>query len=175
MTDQPTASRGAVDREPDPAAALISVCAAQGITVAVAESLTAGLVAASLGGVPGASAVFRGGVVAYATEVKASVLGVSRELLAEQGPVCGEVAEAMAVGVRSVCDADVGLATTGVAGPGAHYGKPAGTVFIGWAVAGRQFHRLLRFSGTRHEVRHAASMECLRYVLHSVKHSSCEQ
>ncbi|HEV2346519.1 MAG TPA: CinA family protein [Actinocrinis sp.] len=104
------------------------------LTIAVAESLTGGQLAAAITAVPGASAVFRGSVTAYATDLKASVLGVDAALLAEVGAVHAEVARQMAEGVRRVCRADVGVATTGVAGPAPQDGRPVGTVFV--AVAG---------------------------------------
>ena len=114
------------------AAAVDAVAAlrAAGLSVATAESLTGGLVCAALVDVPGASAVVRGAVVAYATELKASVLGVDAALLARTGPVDAEVARQMARGVRERLGADVGLATTGVAGPGPADGHEAGTVYV---------------------------------------------
>lgn len=105
------------------------------LTIAVAESLTGGQLAAAITAVPGASAVFRGSVTAYATDLKASLLGVDAALLTEVGAVHAEVARQMAEGVRRVCRADVGIATTGVAGPRSQDGRPVGTVFV--AVAGR--------------------------------------
>lgn len=101
-----------------------------GATVATAESLTGGLVAAALTSVPGASSVFRGGVVAYATELKAALAGVPQDVLDHDGPVAPATAEAMAHGVRAACEATYGLATTGVAGPGAQDGHPPGTVHV---------------------------------------------
>jgi nicotinamide-nucleotide amidase len=106
------------------------------LTVAVAESLTGGQLAAVLTAVPGASAVFRGSVTAYATDLKAAILGVDGLLLDQVGAVHGEVASQMAEGVRRVCRADLGLATTGVAGPEPQDGQPVGTVFV--AVAGQE-------------------------------------
>lgn len=104
-------------------------------TIAVAESLTGGLLAAAITGVPGASAVFRGSVTAYATDLKASILGVDANLLDEVGAVHAEVARQMAIGVRRLCGADIGIATTGVAGPLPQDGRPVGTVFV--SVAGQ--------------------------------------
>jgi nicotinamide-nucleotide amidase len=109
---------------------LHAALAASGHTVAVAESLTAGLLGAALAAAPGASQTFRGGVIAYATEVKASVLGVERRLLASHGAVHGEVAAQMAQGVRRLMDASYGLATTGVAGPAPQDGQEVGTLFV---------------------------------------------
>jgi nicotinamide-nucleotide amidase len=123
-----SADAGGLD--PEGLTGLVGALARAGRTVAVAESLTAGQVSARLGDVPGVSAVLRGGVVAYATDVKASVLGVDAALLAEQGPVHPQVALQMADGVRRLLGADLGLATTGVAGPGPQDGHPAGTVYI---------------------------------------------
>jgi nicotinamide-nucleotide amidase len=104
------------------------------VTLAVAESLTGGLVAGTLASVPGVSAVFRGGVVAYATDLKATLLGVDEQLLQRGGAVQAEVAEAMAAGVAQRLGALLGVATTGVAGPDPQDGRPPGTVYV--AVSG---------------------------------------
>ena len=113
-----------------PAEQLLKALRERGETLAVAESLTGGLVAAALTDIPGASDVVRGGVVSYATDLKADLLAVDADLLAAGGPVQVEVAAQMAVGVARVCGATWGLATTGVAGPGPADGHPAGTVFV---------------------------------------------
>jgi nicotinamide-nucleotide amidase len=126
-------------------------------TLAVAESLTGGLLAATIVDVPGASAVFRGGLVVYATDLKGTLAAVPPELLAERGPVDPDVAVAMAHGTRVRCGADWALATTGVAGPTAPDGVPAGTVHV--AVAGPAAParvRSLRLSGDRTAVRRGA-------------------
>ncbi|MEV0847067.1 CinA family protein [Streptomyces sp. NPDC049954] len=107
---------------------------ATGRTLAVAESLTGGLVAAEITAVSGASRAFRGSVTAYATDLKHRVLGVDAALLERNGAVDAEVAAQMAEGVRRILGADWGLATTGVAGPEPQDGKAVGTVFV--AVAG---------------------------------------
>lgn len=122
------------DSAPAVAAWLVEELAGRGETVAVAESLTGGLVAGSLTDVPGSSRAFRGGVVAYATDVKHEVLDVPGPLLDERGAVDPEVARRMAQGVRLVMRADWGIATTGVAGPDPQDGKPVGLVYV--AVAG---------------------------------------
>jgi PncC family amidohydrolase len=108
---------------------------AAGATVAAAESLTGGLLAGALVSVPGVSAVFRGGVVAYATELKADLAGVPADLLDRDGAVATTTAVAMADGVRRRCGARYGVATTGVAGPDPQEGRPAGTfhVAVTWA------------------------------------------
>lgn len=104
--------------------------AGQRQTVAVAESLTGGLLAAALTSTAGASATFRGGVVAYATDLKARLVGVPESLLAEQGPVAAQVALELARGVRSRLSASWGVGVTGVAGPQPQDGKAVGTVFL---------------------------------------------
>ena len=104
--------------------------ATAGITVATAESLTGGLLAALLTEVPGASAVVRGGLVVYATELKSSLAQVDAVLLDERGPVDPDVAVALADGARASCGASVGVGLTGVAGPDPQHGMPVGTVFV---------------------------------------------
>lgn len=129
----------------------------QGRTLAVAESLTGGALAASIVSVPGASQVFLGGVVAYATAAKADVLGVNPGLLADQGAVDPAVAVSMAARVAAIFGADVGAATTGVAGPEPQEGKPPGTVFIAVVdvAAGRTLERELTLRGDRNAIRAA--------------------
>lgn len=136
-----------------------------GRTIAVAESLTGGLLAATIVAVPGASACFRGGVVAYATDTKASVLGVEQELLDRAGPVDAEVAAQMASGVAKLYDADVGLSTTGVAGPGPSGGHAPGTVYVGLATAVGASSAAFSFAGNRDAVRNASVLEALTLVL----------
>jgi nicotinamide-nucleotide amidase len=109
---------------------VVTTLTARGLTLATAESLTGGLLAARVVDVPGASAVLRGGVVAYATDLKHRLLGVDADLLAARGAVDPDVAAAMARGVRERLGADIGVATTGVAGPDPQDGHPAGTVFV---------------------------------------------
>lgn len=106
---------------------------AAGATVATAESLTGGRLATLWTSVPGVSATFRGGVVAYASDVKVSVLGVPESLVEAHGVVSAECARAMATGIRRLLRSDYALATTGVAGPDRQEDKPAGTVFVGLA------------------------------------------
>jgi len=134
--------------EHEAAAAIIGLLAGRGQTVAVAESLTGGLLAAALTSIPGASAAFRGAVVAYATELKATVLGVPAGLLDRHGAVHPGVAAAMAAGVRRRMSATIGAATTGVAGPDSADGQPVGTVYIAVSIGppldGRQLAQLSR-------------------------------
>ena len=102
----------------------------RGQTLAVAESLTGGLLAATIVDVPGASRVFRGGLVVYATDLKNRLAGVPAELLAERGAVDPDVATALALGARERCLADWGLGTTGVAGPDPQDGNAVGTAYV---------------------------------------------
>jgi nicotinamide-nucleotide amidase len=143
------------------AADVLSAVAARGWTLAVAESLTGGLVTAALVAVPGASSVLRGGVTAYATDVKASVLGVDAELLTDRGAVDADVARQMARGVRRLLRADVGLATTGVAGPDPQDGKAPGVVHVAVSSPERTQARELLLDGDRAAVREAAVREVL--------------
>jgi nicotinamide-nucleotide amidase len=115
--------------------AVVGELAAQGLTVATAESLTGGLLCGALVSVPGASAVVRGGVVAYASDLKVHIAGVPVVVLDRHGPVAAETAGAMAEGVRTRCAATFGVATTGVAGPDPQDGHPAGTFHVAVATA----------------------------------------
>lgn len=138
----------------------------RGESVAVAESLTGGLVVSTLVTVPGASAVVRGGVVAYATPVKASVLGVDAALLAANGAVDPEVARQMAAGVRTALAVDGepatwGISTTGVAGPDPQDGQPVGTVFVGVASAEGAEAFALHLEGDRDAIRQGTVSELL--------------
>ena len=132
---------------------LITRLTARGLTVAVAESLTGGLLCAELTEVPGASAVVRGGVVAYSTDLKASLLGVPEELLESVGAVDADVALEMARGVAVRLGSDIGISTTGVAGPDIQDGKPLGTVFIACVWGGKHRVQELSLAGTRNEIR----------------------
>ncbi|MDM7832079.1 CinA family protein [Cellulomonas edaphi] len=149
----------------DVAPRVLEVLRSAGLTLATAESLTGGLVCARLVAVPGASDVVRGAVVAYATDLKASVLGVDARLLAERGPVDADVALAMARGARSRLGAHVGLATTGVAGPGPADGREAGTVFVAVSGPATDDVRELALGGDRDEVREAAVDAVLELAL----------
>ncbi|HEY7854378.1 MAG TPA: nicotinamide-nucleotide amidohydrolase family protein [Aquiluna sp.] len=140
---------------------LVSALRAQGLFVATAESISAGLVAAEITNVAGSSEVFLGGVVAYQNSVKQELLGVSPQLMAQQGAVDAEVAAQMAAGVRQrfakinqvESQQVIGISTTGVAGPGESEGKPQGTVFIGISSNAGDAVYAYDFSGSRDEVR----------------------
>jgi PncC family amidohydrolase len=144
---------------------VIDLLRARGDTIAVAESLTGGMLAAALTEIPGASAAFRGGVVAYATGLKAALLGVPAALLDSHGAVHPEVARAMADGVASRLGATVGAATTGVAGPDPQDGQPVGTVYIAVSAGGDTTVRSLALSGGRHQIREATVEQSLDLLI----------
>lgn len=170
--------------EPRPAAReVIAAATERSLTVATCESLTAGLVAASLADVPGASAVLRGGLVTYATGLKHSLAGVDADLLSERGAVDPDVALQMARGAAQVCDADFGVSCTGVAGPDPQDGKPVGRVYIGlWEAGGgsagdagagdgegRGRVERFDFSGSRAQIRSQVVDACLELLAAAVK------
>lgn len=142
--------------------------AGRGQTVATAESLTGGLVAAALSELPGSSATFRGGLVPYATEVKAAVAGVPQAMLDEHGAVSEQTARALAHGARERLGADWGLSTTGVAGPEEQEARPVGTVHVAVAGPERTTVRTVRLPGDRERVRVLAvttALDLLRRTL----------
>jgi nicotinamide-nucleotide amidase len=128
----------------------------RGATVAAAESLTAGLLCATLATVPGASATLRGGAVVYATDLKTTLAGVPADLLAAHGPVSPETAAALAEGIRTVCSASFGIGLTGVAGPNPVDGHGPGTVFLGVSDGQRTDVARLDLPGDRPAVRAGA-------------------
>jgi nicotinamide-nucleotide amidase len=138
------------------AAEIVHVLTARRETLAVAESFTGGALMSAVVDVPGASAVLRGGVVAYATDLKHALLGVDQALLAQEGAVHPTVATQMAEGVRRRLDATWGLATTGVAGPDPQDGKPPGTVHVALAGPSGATARSLQLGGDRARVRSLA-------------------
>jgi nicotinamide-nucleotide amidase len=144
------------------AADAVRLVGARGETFATAESLTGGLVAATVVEIPGVSAVFRGGLIVYATDLKHALAGVSEELLAERGPVDPDVALALAAGARRRCAADWGLATTGVAGPGPQDGRPAGMVFVAVDGPAGGVVRELQLAGNRPFIRSESVTRVLR-------------
>ncbi|MFJ2030972.1 CinA family protein [Streptosporangium sp. NPDC087985] len=144
------------------ATTVLSLLVRRGETVAVAESLTAGLIGAALTGPSGASAAFVGGVISYAAELKHRLLGVPVDLLKREGAVHPKVAAAMATGVREITGSTYGLAATGVAGPDPQDGRPVGTVHLAVSgPGGRVWHRDLHLAGTREEIRQATVNEAV--------------
>ncbi|MEU3306622.1 CinA family protein [Nocardiopsis sp. NPDC055551] len=141
-----------------------------GATCATAESLTGGLIGAHLTAVPGTSATYRGGLVTYATDTKASLAGVPADLLAEHGAVHPDVAFHMARGARRAFGSDFAVAVTGVAGPDPQDGRPVGTVFA--AVAGpdsRTWVERFRFTGDRAGIRYHTVEGALRLLMTAVR------
>ena len=153
-------------------ALLVPALAAQGLTMATAESCTGGLIAKRLTDVPGASAVYLGGVVSYANQVKEGVLGVAHETLSAHGAVSAEVAAQMARGARRATGADVAVSTTGIAGPGGGTpAKPVGTVWLGFSSAAGEETRLLQLDPTadRATIREQAAALALAWVMEKIK------
>jgi nicotinamide-nucleotide amidase len=137
-------------------------------TLATAESLTGGRLAAALTAVPGASVVYRGGVVAYASEVKVEVLGVPREVVETVGVVSAECAAAMAHGVRRLVGATYGVATTGVAGPTEQEGEPVGTVYVAVAGPADLVTVALELSGSRERIVEQTCQEALAALVSAI-------
>lgn len=147
------------------AAALVALLSKQNLTVSTAESCTGGLVAASIVDVPGASAVFIGGAVTYASSTKTALLGVPEELIRERGVVSRDVAAAMAEGARRRFGTDLAVSVTGVAGPdGGTPEAPVGRVYIGVAIDGKTVVFREDLPGDRETVRRAAAEKAIRYL-----------
>lgn len=139
---------------------------AQGLTLATAESCTGGLIGALLTDVPGASAVYKGGVISYVNEIKHRLLGVEQETLDVCTAVSRETAHEMAKGAREAVRADVGVSTTGLAGPdGDGTGRPVGLVYIALDMEGFSYCRELHLTGGRSEIRAQAAHEALLMLL----------
>lgn len=143
---------------------LISGLIADGATIGTAESITGGRLVAALTSVAGSSAVVRGGVVAYATDVKSSMLGVDPTVLGGDGPVSAAVAAQMAQGIRERLDATYGVATTGEAGPESASGRPVGTAFVAVAGPWGTTTRQLGITGTREQVQQGAVAGALKML-----------
>ena len=141
-------------------------CIARGLTVATAESCTGGLVAHLLTEVPGSSAYVRGGIVAYADDVKRALLGVDAALLAAHGAVSAQVALAMADGARDRLGTDLGVGVTGVAGPGGgSEAKPVGLVYVAVSGLGAPTVRRFLWPGDRSENKRESARAALELLL----------
>ncbi len=147
------------------AAKVLQTLESRGWSLALAESLTGGLLADAFVSIPGASKVLRGSIVAYATEIKHELLGVDESLLAEVGAVDPGVAIEMAVGAANRLGADVGLSATGVAGPDEQDGNPVGTVFIGIVTPNGSDVLPLQLVGSRQEIREQAASAAVDALL----------
>lgn len=138
----------------------------QGKTLVTAESLTGGGIGAAITSVSGSSAIYKGGIISYTNEVKASVLGVPKSILNSFGAVSAETAAAMVSGVRQLLNADIAVSVTGLAGPGGdEYGNPVGTVFIGYEDNNCSVVRHFVFSGDREAVRNQTVEAALALIL----------
>jgi nicotinamide-nucleotide amidase len=144
---------------PEASPGLVDTISASGLTIAVAESLTGGLLSSTFAAMDGASTFFRGGVVAYASEVKFRILGVTR------GPVIRQsAADELAIGAHRLLRADLTFGVTGVGGPGREEGRPPGTVFITLRTDAGLTRRRLELSGHPENVCHSTCLECLSLV-----------
>ncbi len=140
--------------------------ALKGKTLVTAESLTGGGIGGALTAVPGASEVYKGGVISYVNDVKQEILGVSPEILERYGAVSRWTAEVMASGVRKLLKADVAVSVTGLAGPGGdEFGHEVGTVFIGFENSARAEAREYHFTGDRESIRRQTIEAVLRLIL----------
>lgn len=144
--------------------------ALRGKTLATAESCTGGGIGAAITAVPGASAVFRGGIISYTNEIKEKLLGVDGAVLTKYGAVSNPVAGAMASGARNALQSDVAVSVTGLAGPGGDdYGNPVGTVCIGYSDKRQTFARQYRFYGDRDDIRQQAIQKALEIILEALQ------
>ena len=142
------------------------LAALEGKTLATAESCTGGMIGAALTAVPGASKVYKGGIISYWSEIKEGLLGVDASDLEKLGPVSKQVAGAMAQGARKALGADVAVSVTGLAGPdGDAFGRPVGTVYVGFDSGAKTLAKQYRFDGDREAVRRQATEAALRLIL----------
>jgi nicotinamide-nucleotide amidase len=157
-----------MSREPDATEAL-SLLVAAGATLATAESLTGGRLAAAVTAVPGASTSYLGGFVTYATALKQSLLEVPDEVVERYGVVSAECASAMATGCRAATGATYAVSTTGVAGPDSQEGRPVGTVFVGLAGPDGVSALSMELVGDRHQVQGRACREALSALCETLR------
>ena len=148
---------------------LVHLLADAELTAATCESLTGGLVGATITSVPGSSAIFRGGLITYASDLKAALAGVDAQWIAEHGVVNDTTARQMATGCAHTCQADLGLACTGVAGPDRQDGQRPGTVHIAVAHDAQVFTRQLSLSGERKAVRLGTVSALLEFTCHVIR------
>jgi len=149
---------------------ILELCIQKSWKLAVAESCTGGLIGARLTSVPGSSAYFSGGVIAYSNDLKKNLLNIPVEWIESYGAVSGPVAEAMARGVVAATGVDCGISVTGVAGPdGGTPGKPVGTVWVGIALPSGVTSRMYNFRGNREKVREQAVKAALELFLETAK------
>ncbi|MGM9665479.1 MAG: CinA family protein [Eubacteriales bacterium] len=151
---------------------IIELLRLKNLTLASAESCTGGLISKMITDVAGCSDVFEGGVVSYSNDVKMKLLGVKAETLEKHGAVSGETAKEMALGVRRACMADIGISTTGIAGPtGGTAEKPVGTVYIGISFGDICESELLSINPeySREKIRNVAAQKILELLYKKIK------
>ncbi len=142
----------------------------QKLTLSICESCTGGMLASIITGIPGSSKYFKGGVIAYANDIKTRVIGVKEQTLKKFGAVSKQTACEMAAGVRSITKSDIGLSITGIAGPGGGTkDKPVGLVFIGIATSNQDMVFKFNFKGNREQIRKKASANALRLTINFMK------
>ena len=147
------------------ASSLIKKLQENNLTIAVAESLTGGLVAASLTEIPGASKVFKGSITAYADEIKQNVLNVNKETILKFTSISEQVALEMAINVRTIMKSDIGISTTGVAGPEKSAGFAPGLVFVAISIGDHNMCQKLEITGDRSKIRNQTVQELLQLTL----------
>jgi nicotinamide-nucleotide amidase len=147
------------------ASSLIKKLQEKNLTIAVAESLTGGLVAASLTEIPGASKVFKGSITAYVDEIKQNVLEVNEETITKFTSISEQVALEMAINVRTIMKSDIGISTTGVAGPEKSAGFAPGLVFVAISIGDHNMCQKLEITGDRSKIRNQTVQELLQLTL----------
>ena len=147
------------------ASSLIKKLQEKNLTIAVAESLTGGLIAASLTEVPGASSVFKGSITAYVDEIKQSVLNVKSETITNFTSISEQVALEMAINVRKIMKSDIGISATGVAGPEKSAGFLPGLVFVAISIGDHNMCQKLELTGDRTQIRNQTVQEILQLTL----------
>jgi nicotinamide-nucleotide amidase len=147
------------------ASSLIKKLQEKNLTIAVAESLTGGLVAASLTEIPGASKVFKGSITAYADEIKQNILNVNKETITNFTSISEQVALEMAINVRKIMKSDIGISTTGVAGPEKSAGFAPGLVFVAISIGDHNMCQKLEITGDRSKIRNQTVHEILQLTL----------
>ena len=144
---------------------IVEVLTKKNLTISCAESITAGLISSYLTSVAGASQVFKGGISAYQDEIKFQILNVDKKLIETKSSVCEEVAIQMAENIKNLMHADLGISTTGVAGPKSLKNIPVGTVFVAYVSNDHKICQKLNLSGTREEIREQTITHILQLVL----------
>lgn len=151
-----------------PEMAIGKILLADNMSIASAESCTGGLICSMLTDVPGSSSYVAGGVISYSNKIKHDVLGVPQDILDTSGAVSEETALAMSNGVRKLMKTDIGVSSTGVAGPSPSEGKSVGLIYLSVSTANRNVVRRYMFSGSRTDIKHQAAQMAIRLVIETV-------